>query len=132
MAAAAAEAAAAIAGNKNTHAGKREKSYLNSETLSTSQSKKENRSEEMSHQEKKKRKTLILWDDNDSDVDDSTFVEESTYIAPYRHQAANEVEIYFKAGTKEYALAGRSEDNKLKISPVQLKKKYRFIILFFA
>jgi hypothetical protein len=76
-------------------------------------------------QNKKFRKTVLLWGETDQDDDDTVIMEESTYISPYVHKAANDVEVYFKAGTKEYALAGKNEDSKLKISPVQLKKKYR-------
>ena len=81
-------------------------------------------------QTKRPRRSVLLWEDED-DPDESAsattsdFIEESSWISPYKHCSPNEVEVYFKAGSKDYALAGKGEDNKLKISPIQLKKKYR-------
>lgn len=76
---------------------------------------------------RKIKKPKLLWGEQ-AHLDDSEksfqHFEESSWIAPFKLESASGVGIFVKAGNKEYALSASTEE-KLKISPLQLKKKYR-------
>jgi hypothetical protein len=85
----------------------------------------------MSH--KKNKKPRLLWAEQahlDQAENSWQHFEDSGWIAPFKHEASNGVAIFIKAGSKDYALSSSTEE-KLKLSPLQLKKKYRCKLGFF-
>jgi hypothetical protein len=74
---------------------------------------------------KKNRKSVLVWGASTNDDWSTQCFEESTWISSYRYRSGNEVEVFVKSGSKEYALPAQTDDHKLKLSPLQLKKKYR-------
>ena len=73
-------------------------------------------------------KATQLWSST-SKKNASSFVEDKTWMCPYIHTGPKNTNISFKVGNKEYALKAVAEGDKRTISELQLKRKYRYLLL---